>query len=102
MAIHKASNIEKARAQIVLYHPFVASILLRRPFIETRDIPTLAVDGKARIYYNPDFVAKLTVPQLIWGLCHEVFHVVGQHSIRKGNRNPKKWNFSTYLNSETI
>lgn len=94
MAIHKASNIEKARAQIVLYHPFVASILLRRPFIETRDIPTLAVDGKARIYFNPDFVAKLTVPQLIWALCHEVFHVVGQHSVRKGNRNPKKWNYA--------
>jgi len=94
MAIHKASNIEKARAQIVLYHPFVASILLRRPFIETRDIPTLAVDGKARIYFNPDFVAKLTVPQLIWGLCHEVFHVVGQHSVRVGNRNRKKWNYA--------
>jgi predicted metal-dependent peptidase len=94
MAIHKASNMEKARAQIVLYHPFVASILLRRPFIETRDIPTLAVDGKARIYFNPDFVAKLTVPQLIWGLCHEVFHVVGQHSVRVGNRNRKKWNYA--------
>jgi predicted metal-dependent peptidase len=94
MAIKKASNIEKARALIVLDHPFVASILLRRPFIETRDIPTLAVDGKARIYFNPDFVATLTVPQLVWGLCHEVFHVVGQHAVRKGNRNPKKWNYA--------
>ena len=94
MAIKKASNIEKARALIVLDHPFVASILLRRPFIETREIKTLAVDGRARIYFNPDFVAKLTVPQLVWGLCHEVFHVVGQHAVRKGNRNPKKWNYA--------
>jgi predicted metal-dependent peptidase len=94
MAIKKASNIEKARALIVLDHPFVASILLRRPFIETREIKTLAVDGKARIYFNPDFVANLTVPQLVWGLCHEVFHVVGQHAVRKGSRDPKKWNYA--------
>lgn len=95
LAIKKATKLEKARAIIVLDHPFVASILLRRPFVETRDIPTLAVDGRATIYYNPDFVETLTVPQLVWGLCHEVFHVVGQHALRVGSRNKKKWNWAS-------
>ena len=94
LAIKKATKLEKARALIVLDHPFVASILLRRPFVETREIPTLAVDGRATIYYNPDFIETLTVPQLVWGLCHEVFHVVGQHALRVGTRNRKKWNWA--------
>jgi uncharacterized membrane protein YgcG len=94
MAIKKASNMDKARSLIVLDYPFVASILLRRPFIETREVPTLAVDGKMCIYYNPDFVATLTVQQLVWGLCHEVFHIVGQHALRVGTRNHKKWNWA--------
>jgi predicted metal-dependent peptidase len=94
LAIRKATKLEKARAIIVLDHPFVASILLRRPFVETREIPTLAVDGRATIFYNPDFVETLTVPQLVWGLCHEVFHVVGQHALRVGSRDKKKWNWA--------
>lgn len=94
MAIKKASNMDKARSLIVLDYPFVASILLRRPFIETREVPTLAVDGKMRIYFNPDFIATLTVQQLVWGLCHEVFHIVGQHALRVGTRNHKKWNWA--------
>lgn len=94
LAIKKATKLEKARAIIVLDHPFVASILLRRPFVETREIPSLAVDGRATIYYNPDFVETLTVPQLVWGLCHEVFHVVGQHALRVGTRDRKKWNWA--------
>jgi len=88
------TKMDKAKAQIVLDHPFFASILLRRKMVETRSIPTLAVDGKATIYYNPDFTEKLTVPQLVWGLCHEVGHVIGQHANRVGSRNRKKWNYA--------
>ena len=89
-----ATKLEKAKAQIVLDHPFFAAILLRRKLICDRSIPTLAVDARANIYYNPDFVESLTVPQIVWGLCHEVGHVIGQHAIRKGSRNHKKWNYA--------
>ena len=89
-----ATKHEKARAQIVLDHPFWASILLRRPLIKDNNIPTLAVDARGRIYYNEEFVESLTVPQLVWGLCHEVGHVVGQHALRVGHRNRRKWNYA--------
>ena len=88
------TNIEKARAQIVLDHPFVASILLRRPLIETDKVATMAVDQRANIYYNPKFTDTLTVPQLVWGLAHEVFHVVGKHFQRRGNRDQEGWNWA--------
>ena len=89
-----ATKLEKAKAQIVLDHPFFAAILLRRKLIRDDSIPTLAVDARANIYYNHDFLEGLTVPQIVWGLCHEVGHVIGQHALRKGARNHKKWNYA--------
>lgn len=89
-----ATKLEKAKAQIVLDHPFFAAILLRRKLIRDDSIQTLAVDARANIYYNHDFIESLTVPQIVWGLCHEVGHVIGQHAIRKGARNHKKWNYA--------
>ena len=87
MAINKATKMDKARAKIVLDHPFFASILLRRKMIETKQVPTLAVDARGTIYYNTEFTDKLSVPQLVWALCHEVGHVIGQHATRVGARN---------------
>ena len=88
------TKLDKAKAQIVLDHPFFASILLRRPLIKDDTIPTLAVDARGRIYYNEKFLEGLTVPQVVWGLCHEVGHVIGQHAVRRGTRNHRKWNYA--------
>ena len=88
------TKLDKAKAQVILDSPFWASILLRRKLICDNSIPTLAVDARANIYYNNDFLESLTVPQIVWGLCHEVGHVIGQHAIRKGARNHKKWNYA--------
>lgn len=90
----QVSKMDKAKAQIVLDHPFFASILLKRKLTETNDVKTLAVDARGNIYYNPKFVEDLTVPQLVWGLCHEIGHVIGQHALRKKHRNHMKWNYA--------
>lgn len=90
----QVTKIDKAKAQIVLDHPFWASILLKRTLVEDNSIPTLAVNARGTIYYNSKFVDSLTVPQLVWGLCHEVGHVIAQHALRKGSRIHKKWNYA--------
>ena len=91
---NQVSKIDKAKAQIVLDHPFFASILLKKQMQARQDIPTLAVDARGNIYYNEQFVESLTVPQLVWGLCHEVGHVIGQHALRRKHRDHKKWNYA--------
>jgi predicted metal-dependent peptidase len=30
----------------------------------------------------------------VWGLCHEIGHVIGQHALRKKHRDHKKWNYA--------
>ena len=64
MAITQVSKLDKAKAQIVLDHPFFASILLKRKLTEDNTIKTLAVDARGNIFYNKDFIEGLTVPQL--------------------------------------
>jgi predicted metal-dependent peptidase len=43
--------------------------------------PTAATDSK-RIYVNPKFMAKLSVPERIFVLAHEITHVILQHPER--------------------
>ena len=92
---NQVTKIDKAKAQIVLDHPFFASILLKKEMRADKTIPSLAVDARGNIYYNEDFVESLTVPQLVWGLCHEIGHVIGQHAFRKKHRDHEKWNYAT-------
>jgi predicted metal-dependent peptidase len=87
-------NISRAKAQLIVTQPFIASILLRREIIWTDRISTLAVDPKAQLYANPKFAEKLGVPELIFGLAHESMHIVFQHALRRNNRDAKGWNWA--------
>ena len=88
------SKLDKAKAAIVLDHPFFAAILLKRPLLVDRTIKTAAVDQRGQIYYNPEFVESLSVQELVFLLAHEVGHVIGQHSARLGSRQHQKWNIA--------
>lgn len=86
------SKLDKAKAALVLDQPFFASILLKYPLVKTEQVPTLGIDARGQIYYNEKFVESLTVPQIVYGLCHEVLHKVGMHCTRVGHRDKKTWN----------
>jgi predicted metal-dependent peptidase len=87
------TKLEKAKSILVLDHPFFASLLLKYDMVERKDMQSiLAIDAHGQIYYNAKRCEELSVPQLVWGLSHEVLHKVGMHATRRGNRDPKKWN----------
>lgn len=91
-----ATTLERAKAHLVFQHPFFASILMRRALVETHTLtPTLGVDQYGTIYYNPAFTDKLTVDECIFGLAHEVMHVVWQHAARLFERDHRRWNIAT-------
>lgn len=88
------TKIDKARAQLVLDHPFFASLLLRKPMVSTHSVPTAAVNAHGQVFYNPDFIDKLDVQQIVFLLAHEIGHVIADHCTRRGDRDPKKWNIA--------
>ena len=91
--------ITKARLQLMLQEPYLASAITRYPISECRaraDIPTMATDG-FRVLYNPKFVVEESLSNIKFVLAHEVFHCLLGHIDRRGERKPDIWNVATDL-----
>ena len=56
-------------------------------------IATMATDGVS-LYFNPQFVETLSAAEIAGTLAHEVMHPALQHHIRRGGRNPRRWNMA--------
>ena len=82
-----------ARTGMLIDFPFFGQLALRLKLVEDEGIPTLAVDGK-NIFYNPTFVAGLSLQLTQSAMVHEVGHCIFEHISRRGPRNPKKWNYA--------
>jgi predicted metal-dependent peptidase len=84
-------KLSKAKARLLMDHPFFATLLLRTEVLVTDAVPTAATDGE-RMYFNPAFLDQLTIDEAMFVLCHEVGHDSLLHSLRMGMRNPETWN----------
>lgn len=54
-------------------------------------------NGQVRLIYDPDWVNKMTVQQVMFCLEHECLHLVLDHLVRMGDRDMKLWNIATDL-----
>lgn len=81
----------KARVSLIVLQPFYGSLAMQLEFVMTRDVQTMATDGK-KIFVNPDYLDTLTEQQLIFVLAHEVSHCAYRHHTRRQNRDPDLWN----------
>lgn len=93
MADIQLSKISKAKARLLMGHPFFATLLLRTEVVVTDAVPLAATDGH-RTYFNPGFLDKCSVEDVMTVACHEVGHDSLLHSIRLGHRNPDIWNMA--------
>lgn len=104
----------KAKLALFLKVPFFASLLADMMKVKVGDYahlfppgltPTAATDGKT-IYLHEPFIAQLTLPEVVFLLCHEIGHAMFHHIVRaekyKGGIGPdgrpfsaQKWNMAT-------
>jgi predicted metal-dependent peptidase len=68
-----SQKISQATTQIILDHPFFATLLLHMPRIEDPSVQTACTNGVV-IKYNPKFVDTLTQEEVAGLLVHEVLH----------------------------
>ena len=88
-------KIKKSRVQLLLRHPFYATIVLKRPFVVDKDCPFPAwTDGEV-IGYNPEQIKDFSVEELIWLWAHEGSHIARKHHLRIFNRDHVRWNYAT-------
>lgn len=74
-------------------NPFLAALMCKIPVIWSTALPTAATDG-LKIWWNPYFFISIPQPEQIFVLAHELWHVAYLHALRRGNRDPKKWNIA--------
>lgn len=74
-------NVRRARTQLVLRHPFFATLVLGMPVKVTEDVPTMGTDGK-NLYINEKWAEKLTLEESMAVLAHEALHAGLLHPFR--------------------
>ena len=83
----------QARINILYYHAFFGGILIHLKPVMTRDVETMATDAE-HIFFNPDYVLKLSGPEIEGVQVHECLHVALLHFLRLMQPLPL-WNCAT-------
>jgi predicted metal-dependent peptidase len=88
------TRMSKARAKMLLRHPFFATLVMTTPLVETDEVPTAGTD-MVKLYYNPEWINGLNDEEEVMGLlAHEVMHIAMMHGLRGYGRNPMVWNIA--------
>jgi predicted metal-dependent peptidase len=97
MELTTLDRLRRARIQIQKSNPFFAYLVLQLKFKEAREgeLPDyagmgVAIDGT--LVYKKEFVDKITEPELIGVLVHEILHLSLLHLTRRQKREPTIWN----------
>lgn len=94
MAKAFADKLDLAKQRLLLRDPFFATIAMRMQWEESSAIPAAATDGR-RVLFNPEWCGALSDEQLLGVVRHEVMHIVCKDHLRRGERDPQKWNIAT-------
>jgi len=88
-----ALKISTAKFEAMYACPFFGYLLMSPEYVAKEDLPTMGTDGD-KIYYNVEFVNSIDLKELIGVMVHEVMHDAFLHILRKGVRDPAKWNLA--------
>jgi len=84
-------ELQQAEKRMFRDHPFYTCLYAALKKVEDPAVSTMCTDGR-EIRYNPEFVLTLSIPELLFVICHEVLHVAFLHQVRRGEREFKLWN----------
>lgn len=85
------TKLAAARTRLIMERPFLGSLVMHLPLQEAGDwCKTTGTDAQA-FYFNPDFVANLSLAQTQFILAHEALHCAMGHTHRRNHRVKKRW-----------
>ena len=90
-SVEALKALERARAALVLSHPFFGSLALRLRPVCDESCPGLWVDGRT-LGCNPAYACAASDKALLSALAHEVLHVALGHHVRRAGRDERLWN----------
>ena len=87
-------DIESLKRKMLVKYPFFGSVVAGVSYMESRDISTAGTDGET-IYYNQEFLEKLSVDEQTFIFAHEVCHIAFNHILRSEGKDQELWNIAT-------
>lgn len=89
---HLETKLAAARTRLILEKPFLGSLVMHLPLkaADPKWCKTTATDARS-FYYNPDYIARLTLEQTQFALAHEAMHCALSHFNRRGHRMRHRW-----------
>ncbi len=92
------TKLSAARTRLILDRPFLGALVLRLPMQATKPerCKTIGTDVRA-LYYNPEYIGKLTLEQTQFVLAHEALHCALSHFARRQHRVKHRWDIACDL-----
>ncbi|EGV30573.1 Protein of unknown function DUF2201, metallopeptidase-related [Thiorhodococcus drewsii AZ1] len=89
------TKLAAARTRLILDKPFLGALVLRLPLkpADSDWCQTTATDAKS-FYFNPDYIASLTLEQTQFILAHEALHCALSHFARRQHRIKHRWDLA--------
>jgi predicted metal-dependent peptidase len=89
---HIEQKIVAARTRLILDKPFLGALVLRLTMQQGDPswCQTVATDARS-FYFNPDYIAPLTLDQVQFVLAHEALHCGLSHFARREYRDRHRW-----------
>ena len=92
---HK-EKLEKAKARLMLEHPYIGSVATALKIEDTQEILTFSSDGNA-LRYNHEYFEKTALEEIEFALANGAMHAVLKHSERVHERVGRIWQAATDL-----
>jgi predicted metal-dependent peptidase len=86
MSAQKPLRLSAATARLIRMRPYVTAAVLALIPVETTDVDTMAVDKYGRLYFNPEWMDKVSVEELAGVIYHEIWHLLRKHPWRLAQR----------------
>jgi predicted metal-dependent peptidase len=86
------TKLGAARTRLILEHPFIGALVMHLPLVpgDATWCATVATNAHA-LYYNPAYIAGLTLEQAQFVLAHEAMHCALAHFARRSHRSRRRW-----------
>ena len=92
------TKLSAARTRLILDKPFLGALVLRLPMKAAKPerCKTIGTDVRA-LYYNPEYIGRLTLEQTQFVLAHEALHCALSHFARRQHRVKQRWDIACDL-----
>ena len=88
-------EFSKAASRLTCTNIFFTSLLYSLKIEAREDLPAAAATDGVHLYYHPKLFAEdFTEQERVFVLVHELLHVILFHSLRRGIRDPMRWNIA--------